>query len=40
LIKLLGGGKVNSSFKLKVKKASEKAVDKIKKNGGEVTILK
>jgi len=38
--KLLGGGKVNSSFKLKVKKASEKAVDKIKKNGGEVTILK
>ncbi|MEA3458805.1 MAG: uL15m family ribosomal protein [Candidatus Thermoplasmatota archaeon] len=38
--KLLGGGKVNGSFKLKVKQASAKAVEKIKENGGEVTIIK
>lgn len=38
--KLLGGGKVNGSFKIKVKQASAKAVEKIKENGGEVTILK
>ena len=38
--KLLGGGKINSSFKIKVKKASEKALEKIKENDGEVTLLK
>ena len=37
--KLLGGGKLNSSYNVKVKKASEKAVEKIKENGGEVTLL-
>jgi large subunit ribosomal protein L15 len=38
--KLLGGGKLNSNYNVKVKKASEKAVEKIKENGGEVTLLK
>jgi len=38
--KLLGAGKLNSSYNVKVKKASEKAVEKIKENGGEVTLLK
>ena len=38
--KLLGGGKLNKSYNVKVKKASEKAVEKIKENGGEVTLLK
>ena len=37
--KLLGGGKLNSIYNIKVKKASEKAVEKIKENGGEVTLL-
>lgn len=34
--KLLGGGKINSSLKIKVKKASQSAVKKIKEKGGEV----
>ena len=34
--KLLGGGNINSSLKIKVKKASEKAVNKIKEKGGDV----
>jgi large subunit ribosomal protein L15 len=38
--KLLGGGKVNIGIQVKVKKASDKAMEKIKENGGEVTILK
>lgn len=38
--KLLGGGVINSNLKIKVKKASQKAVEKIKKKGGEVTIIK
>jgi large subunit ribosomal protein L15 len=38
--KLLGGGTLKKSFQIKVKKASEKAIEKIKENGGEVTIIK
>jgi large subunit ribosomal protein L15 len=38
--KLLSGGKISSSITIKVKKASEKAIEKIKEHGGEVTILK
>ncbi len=37
--KLLGAGKVNSSFKIKVKTASQKAIDKIAEKGGEVKII-
>jgi len=36
--KLLGGGKINSNFKIKVNNASEKAVEKIKEKDGEVII--
>ena len=36
--KLLGGGEIHSSLKVKVKRASERAVEKIKKNDGEVII--
>jgi len=38
--KLLGGGAINSNLKIKVKNASQKAVEKIKERGGEVTIIK
>ncbi len=36
--KLLGGGSVSKKYKIKVEKASKKAVEKIKETGGEVTI--
>ena len=36
--KLLGGGKINSSVKIKVKAASQKAIDKIAEKGGEVKV--
>jgi len=36
--KLLGGGKIKSSLKIKVNSASEKAVEKIKEKAGEVVI--
>jgi large subunit ribosomal protein L15 len=38
--KLLGGGKIKISLKIKVKHASEKAIIKIKENGGEVILPK
>ena len=34
--KLLGAGSINSSLKIKVKSASQKAIDKIAGKGGEV----
>lgn len=37
--KLLGGGSVSKSLKISVKQASEKAINKVKDAGGEVTIL-
>ena len=36
--KLLGGGKINIPLKIKVKEASQKAIDKIAEKNGEVTI--
>jgi large subunit ribosomal protein L15 len=36
--KLLGGGKISSSLKIKVKAASQKAIDKIAEKKGEVKI--
>lgn len=36
--KLLGGGLVEHGYKVKVKSASQKAIDKIAEQGGEVTI--
>ena len=36
--KLLGGGSVSKAFTVTVKQASEAAIEKIKENGGEVTI--
>ena len=36
--KLLGGGTINSKITVKVTAASEKAIDKIKAQGGEVKI--
>jgi large subunit ribosomal protein L15 len=36
--KLLGGGKINSSLKIKVNAASQKAIDKIAEKGGDVKI--
>ena len=36
--KLLGGGMISSSLKITVNSASEKAVEKIKKQGGEVIL--
>jgi large subunit ribosomal protein L15 len=36
--KLLGGGSVSKKYKITVEKASKKAIEKIKNNGGEVTI--
>jgi large subunit ribosomal protein L15 len=38
--KLLGGGNIDNNIKIKVKKASEKAITKIKEKGGDVVILK
>lgn len=38
--KLLGGGNTNIGLKIKVKNASEKAVEKIKEKGGEVITSK
>ena len=37
--KLLGGGTVGKEYKITVKKASAKAVEKIKENNGEVKIV-
>ncbi len=36
--KLLGGGRINTTMIVKVAEASEKAIEKIQANGGEVTI--
>jgi len=36
--KLLGAGKINSTIKIKVKSASQKAIEKIAEKGGEVKI--
>ena len=36
--KLLGGGKINSSIKIKVDSASQKAIEKIQGKGGEVIL--
>ncbi|HER45608.1 MAG TPA: 50S ribosomal protein L15, partial [Thermoplasmatales archaeon] len=36
--KLLGSGVVEHGYKITVKSASQKAIDKIAKHGGEVTI--
>jgi len=36
--KLLGGGRINSSIKIKVENASQKAVEKVKEKGGEVKL--
>jgi len=38
--KLLGGGKIASKIKVTVDSASEKAVEKIKEQGGEVVLPK
>ena len=37
--KLLGGGVPVDGLKVKTKSATEKAIEKIKKSGGEVTII-
>jgi large subunit ribosomal protein L15 len=36
--KLLGSGKVSKKFRINVQYASKRAVEKVKKSGGEVTI--
>ena len=36
--KLLGAGNINSSFKIKVKSASQKAIEKISEKGGDIKI--
>ena len=36
--KLLGGGKLNGKLKIKVEKASQSAIDKIKEKGGEIIL--
>ena len=36
--KLLGGGSIKTKMKIKVEKASEKAVEKINEKGGEVVL--
>jgi large subunit ribosomal protein L15 len=36
--KLLGSGKISSSFKITVNKASERAVSKVKEAGGQVIV--
>lgn len=38
--KLLGAGDINSKLKVKVNQASQNAVEKIKKEGGEVVLPK
>ena len=38
--KLLGGGKLNKKFKIKVNSASEKALVKVKDKGGEIILPK
>jgi large subunit ribosomal protein L15 len=38
--KLLGGGEIKNSIKIKVDQASEKAINKIKEKGGEVILPK
>ena len=38
--KLLGGGKITNKIKVTVNSASEKAVEKIKEQGGEVVLPK
>lgn len=38
--KLLGGGKIKNSLKIKVSQASEKAINKVKEKGGEVILPK
>lgn len=37
--KLLGGGQVQKSYKISVKNASEKAIEKIKEQNGEVKLI-
>ncbi len=37
--KLLGGGRLNKKFKIKVNEASEKAIAKIKEKGEEIILL-
>ena len=37
--KLLGGGSVSKEYKITVKKASAKAIDKIKASNGEVKLI-
>ena len=39
-VKLLGSGIAGNDLKIKVNKASKKAIDKIKEKGGEVTLTK
>ena len=39
-IKLLSNGDIDFAIKVKVHKASQKAMDKIKAKGGEVEVLK
>lgn len=36
--KLLGGGRLNKKFKIKVNSASEKAIAKIQEKGGEIIL--
>jgi large subunit ribosomal protein L15 len=36
--KLLGSGVINTKIKIKVNSASEKAIEKIKEKGGEITL--
>ena len=38
--KLLGGGAIKNSLKIKVNQASEKAIEKVKEKGGEVILPK
>ena len=38
--KLLGGGTVNKAYKITVKNASSKAIEKIKAQNGEVSLIK
>ena len=38
--KLLGGGNIGKGFKITVKKASAKAIEKIKAQNGEVNLIK
>jgi len=38
--KLLGGGKLNKKYKIKVNSASEKALVKVEEKGGEIILPK